>query len=407
MFEERFAQQYRLGMKDQDIPIVWGSDLFAHSYINKLTRAFLYLTERCNLHCRGCYVGASRDAEAASLPFMMDAIHTTKELGAKSVTFMGGEPTVWKEIVPLMEFAGNEGLRVVLDTNGEPKAQKVLEKAVETVPNAIDFIRVNVSIDSHEENEHNLARGERDNWRHVIQTVNRARELGFVVSSTNTVTSNTVDRILDTLHFIEDLGVQEINLHVISYEGRATNYPELLVAPKIWLNTVEKIIAHGSFSHLNLRFPVVFGPSDPVKLSDTVLAGKRPEWVYRCVGEDNADRLGVRPNGSLHVCALVGFSGFQGFRVTEEGNIVTLADSTTRKGMNLQPVSEVELFRSHKQNPYAGCPATLATGERDKNLPADLIYLCRSVKITLPAKNNNNFDYFKQQYPDNPNLAVL
>ncbi len=395
-----------LNYKPPTDPYIWERDQIASDYVKNLTRAFLYLTEKCNLECRGCYASAGPSRPEGSYTFMRDAVLSAKEWGAKSITFMGGEPTIWPHTLELARETVNQGLHVVIDSNGDKPAQKLLRDLVETIPDVTEKIRLNISIDSHRKDKHNAARGEKNNYQHLMETIKLAQELGFTISTCTTLTSETVDEVFDTLYWLEGLGVRESNVHLLSYEGRAMNYPELLVPARQWLNTVNRLVAHGPFESLNLRFPVVFGPIKPDDLKNTVLANKDEDWVYRCIGEGNSDRLGIRPSGSTHVCALVGFAGLASFQVLKQGKLVTLNKNDCRKEWGLLPQHELELYNFHAEHPTLGCPATVSTGEVSKYGDPSFVHLCRSVKIIIPSRKSGK-DYFVKQYPANPNLSKI
>jgi MoaA/NifB/PqqE/SkfB family radical SAM enzyme len=56
----------------------------------------LVVNDRCNLNCRQCKVGgkAGKDATAAELT---EAMRQFRQLGIRSIFFVGGEPTIWND----------------------------------------------------------------------------------------------------------------------------------------------------------------------------------------------------------------------------------------------------------------------------------------------------------------------
>lgn len=379
-------------------PYIWNRDEFARKYIRNIKRAFLYLTEKCNLKCRSCYVKAGeKNCKDADYSFMRDAVYSCKSYGVKSISLMGGEPTIWPYFFNLLKYTLDNNLHVVIDTNGDIPSQQIIKRIINEIPNGNQRIRLNFSIDSHIEEKHNNARGRKNNFKNLINTIKIAKANNFIVSTALTVTSETVNDLLDTFNFLENLGVNEANVHLLSLEGRALKISNLVVPPDTWLKTIDKIFGIGPRNNLNLRFPLVFLPKDPKKASN-IIEKYNLKNIYRCVGTNHADRIGIRPNGQIHVCALVGFTDLAAFQVTSKGNLIT----KSRKTHTGKIKSELDLYKYYKEIPSEGCQATKVQNE----LYPGYITLCRCIKVIIPAKKHKE-DYFKKQYPGNCNFLKV
>lgn len=87
------------------------------------------LTVACNQDCVFCCDGELKGSgynltsEAA-----MENIRQVASKGAKSVTLIGGEPLIRKDIVDLVKFAAGLGLRVGISTNGTLLTESLLER---------------------------------------------------------------------------------------------------------------------------------------------------------------------------------------------------------------------------------------------------------------------------------------
>ena len=379
-------------------PYVWSRDEFARKYIHNIERAFLYLTEKCNLKCRACYVNAGEKyCQEADYSLMRDAVYSSKSYGAKSIIIMGGEPTIWPHFFDLLKYTLDNNLHIVIDSNGDLPAQQIIKRIINEIPNGNQRIRLNFSIDSHIEEKHNVARGRKNNFKNLINTIKIAKSNNFIVSTATTVTSETVNDLLDTFNFLENLGVNEANVHIMSLEGRALQISNLLVPPDIWLKTIDKIFEIGPRNNLNLRFPLVFLPKDSKKASKIIEKYnlKNTSLCIGCIGINQTDRIGVRPNGQIHVCGLVGFTDLAAFQVTSKGNLIT----RTKKAYKGKTKSELDLYKYYKKNPNEGCQATKLQNE----LYPGYITLCRHIKVIIPAKSHKE-DYFKKQHPGNCNF---
>ncbi|RLE48179.1 MAG: radical SAM/SPASM domain-containing protein, partial [Candidatus Methanomethylicota archaeon] len=73
-------------------------------------------TPKCNLKCVYCYANAGEDAKADVLStseakkFILEA----SDLGVKSIVFTGGEPLTRSDILDLIEFTSDIGLKPIL-----------------------------------------------------------------------------------------------------------------------------------------------------------------------------------------------------------------------------------------------------------------------------------------------------
>lgn len=75
----------------------------------------LHITSDCNLHCQYCY---SKDKPSLSRQNWLEIMKQGKDMGAKIVQFLGGEPLLSKDLWPLFHEALKMKYRVILVTNG-------------------------------------------------------------------------------------------------------------------------------------------------------------------------------------------------------------------------------------------------------------------------------------------------
>lgn len=74
---------------------------------------------RCNFQCPYCYIPqASFFDEELTPSEIKDAILQAKDLGARKIIILGGEPTIYPDILDMIGFIGKNGLEVEMFTNG-------------------------------------------------------------------------------------------------------------------------------------------------------------------------------------------------------------------------------------------------------------------------------------------------
>lgn len=74
----------------------------------------IYVTFRCNLRCRHCFVGEALDRRSDLhwdlLAAMLDVARP--RWGTEEVSFLGGEPTLYPHLLPAIEHSQRLGLGV-------------------------------------------------------------------------------------------------------------------------------------------------------------------------------------------------------------------------------------------------------------------------------------------------------
>ena len=76
-------------------------------------------TRKCNFRCPYCYVPGTQPPENELTPAEIESVLTqAKELGARKIIVLGGEPMVYPEIFERLAFIRGQGLEVEMFTNG-------------------------------------------------------------------------------------------------------------------------------------------------------------------------------------------------------------------------------------------------------------------------------------------------
>lgn len=114
-------------------------------------RAFLVVTDKCNLKCSTCYRGAGHDDAPSWQVERTISRAVSLRLGELVVT--GGEPAMRRDLPDLLYAARRAAHRVTLATNGTLITPELADAIADTM------IRVQVSLESPDENEHDRIRG--------------------------------------------------------------------------------------------------------------------------------------------------------------------------------------------------------------------------------------------------------
>jgi MoaA/NifB/PqqE/SkfB family radical SAM enzyme len=82
-----------------------------------LQNLFIELTTACNFHCQMCDIWQSKK-QSLSFNLVKKILKEGRNLGAEQVSFSGGEPLIYPNILNTLKMAKNLGYQVFLTTNG-------------------------------------------------------------------------------------------------------------------------------------------------------------------------------------------------------------------------------------------------------------------------------------------------
>lgn len=118
--------------------------------------AIIVLTYKCNNRCKWCYAAPlDFSSQEMSLEKAKKVLDLLKKLGVKVVGFIGGEPTLYTELFPLVKYAKKEGFDITLYTNGRKLAdESFLNELIEAGVN-----QINISIQSIKSKVHDSITG--------------------------------------------------------------------------------------------------------------------------------------------------------------------------------------------------------------------------------------------------------
>jgi MoaA/NifB/PqqE/SkfB family radical SAM enzyme len=159
--------------------------------------------------------------EALSGKIVTDVLdHFVSEYGLQSVTFLGGEPLLHKDIEFFCQYAAQRGLAVDVCTNGNHGFRRTVESL------APHLNRLRVSIDGMEASNDAIRKA--GAFRSAMHTVRLARDLGVDVGATLTVSALNIHDVAPLANLLAQNGVDQLKLHALRAVGNAVQHPELM-----------------------------------------------------------------------------------------------------------------------------------------------------------------------------------
>ncbi len=181
------------------------------------------LTRRCNLRCPHCYISAGKKTAAElTTDECLGLVAEMHALGTEMVILTGGEPLLRKDIYDLASAAADQGMWVVMGTNGVLLDDRVAQKMVEC-----GIKGVGISIDSIDPARHDGFRGGPNCWQHSVKAIDVARANGLEVLVQTTVMEENRDEIPRLIEFARQRGAWSFNLYFLVHTGRGQHMKEL------------------------------------------------------------------------------------------------------------------------------------------------------------------------------------
>ncbi|CAJ2506159.1 Uu.00g002890.m01.CDS01 [Anthostomella pinea] len=310
------------------------SDFLTDTYQRQHDYLRISLTERCNLRCVYCMpeegVPLSPERELLTTPeiIMLSSVFVSQ--GVSKIRLTGGEPTIRRDILPLMRQIGAlrpHGLReLCLTTNGLALHRK-LEGMVEA-----GLTGVNLSLDTLDPWQFQIMT-RRKGFDAVIKSIERVLELnmhgaGIKLKINAVVMRGVNDR--EIIPFVEMTREKDIEVRFIEYmpfdgnkwnKGKMFSYTEMVDLIREKYPTLEQIQGHKNDTSKTYKIPGFVG-----KL------GFITSMTHNFCGTCN--RLRITNDGNLKVCLF--------------GNAEVSLRDILRRSNNGEPIEE-EAYEAMRQ----------------------------------------------------------
>ncbi|KAK7969323.1 molybdenum cofactor biosynthesis protein 1 B [Apiospora saccharicola] len=310
------------------------SDFLTDNYSRQHDYLRISLTEKCNLRCVYCMpeegVPQSPQRELLTTPEIVMLSSVFVSQGVNKIRLTGGEPTIRKDILPLMQQLGNlrpYGLKeLCLTTNGIALHRK-LEGMVES-----GLTGVNLSLDTLDPFQFQIMT-RRKGFEAVMKSMDKVLELnrrgaGIKLKINCVVMRGVNDR--EILPFIEMTREKDIEIRFIEYmpfdgnkwnKNKMVSYSEMLDRIREKYPTVEKVQDHKNDTSKTWRIPGFAGK-----------IGFITSMTHNFCGTCN--RLRITSDGNLKVCLF--------------GNAEVSLRDIIRESNNGDPI-EAEAYEAMKQ----------------------------------------------------------
>jgi len=180
------------------------------------------VTRRCNLKCIHCYAGSRNIRYRGELSTKegMVLIDDLARFGSPVILLSGGEPLMREDLPELARHAVEQGIRVVISTNGT-----LITKKMAAVYREIGLSYVGVSLDGMRET-HDRFRGKKGAFDATLRGIRICRDAGIKVGVRFTMNRINAADIPAVFDLIEEEEIPRVCFYHLVYTGRGSRLIE-------------------------------------------------------------------------------------------------------------------------------------------------------------------------------------
>ena len=247
---------------------------------------FFHILTGCNLACRHCYINPEQHGTATvsreQLEKWLELFHD--KLKSTNVIFLGGEPTMHRDLPHAISYARKLGYHsVTVDTNGF-----LFHDFLDRVdPADLDFLSFSLDGPDPEINDYLRGKGV---FKKCTENLQAAVARGFNTSLIYTVSRFNIDHLHKMVPLLAGWGVKRFFMQFIGIRGKtagntADNWQ---LTPEEWLAKIPQVAADAADHGITAIYPKVF---------------LEPDELFECAGRV-AENYFIFPNGRVYQCPL-------------------------------------------------------------------------------------------------------
>jgi MoaA/NifB/PqqE/SkfB family radical SAM enzyme len=212
-----------------------------------------------------------------------------RNLGARYVTILGGEPTLHPQLVEIVYFANTLGYeQITIDTNG------ILVHHISDISPAL-LKYVSVSLDGGTSETNDDIRGD-GAFNKSLKGIKWLVDNGYSVRLNCTVTKKNLDDLEQFLDLAESLGIRLVNFHSFTGEGNGRLNMDLDITAVEWHDFCNRLKLVANIRNIAVWYP-------PTWVSKDELRVLIDEGFRGCLGI-SLDRLSIFPDGRCYTCSV-------------------------------------------------------------------------------------------------------
>ena len=269
-------------------------------------------TNQCNLSCRHCYQDSEhrRLPDELSLQEKLDLVDQMGRMYVPMIAFAGGEPTINKDLLPVLRRCQEYGIHTTLATHGGTMSPRLTARLAEA---GIRYVEI--SLDSVDPEKHDAFRGQPGMWRRTVEGMgNVVKQEGMRLGVAMCIHRDNFDEVEDMLQFAVDMGASCFAHFNFIPVGRGLEMSESDLNPgqrEQLLQLLNKWMQSGRIGVLSTspqfgRICIAHAPLEGKQSCSHVGGGggEKARVIAKYLGGCGAGRcyVAVEPNGDITPC---------------------------------------------------------------------------------------------------------
>lgn len=185
----------------------------------QLGAIYLYLTDRCNMRCRHCWIYKEdlhqEYTQELTLEQMKEAIVQARPLGLNTIKLTGGEPFVRDDTLAFVDLFRREGLNVDIETNGT-----LIDDYTAAQLKQLGIRSIAVSLDGAKEEIHDPLRGVDGAYDMALSGIRYLRRHDLNTQIIMSLHRDNASEIEHVALLAVELGVQSLKINPVMPMGR-------------------------------------------------------------------------------------------------------------------------------------------------------------------------------------------
>jgi radical SAM protein with 4Fe4S-binding SPASM domain len=312
--------------------------------MEKFNTVWFPLLYSCNNKCSWCYAPAAQTACKEKIftdEKENDFLNLVSDLGVKRIIFIGGEPTLYKDLNRIIERTAKKGIKPSVVTNGRKLSDLNFTKSLKNS----GLKSITVSIEGSSPDIHDDITNIKGSYYETVKGIENAIYAGLYTSTETTISKKNKDNLEETVTFLEEYNLSSRLFNIcgpcvsdLKNSDSYTLHEGASLYEKVYKTAIKK--------NTKLVTPV------PVCAFDND--------IYKEMAKNNAISHGCHvlfgfnfvldPNGDVLPC--VHFSNFPIFNAYENGKVMSAERFRERyndpKGENQQFRSALKRYPSEK-----------------------------------------------------------
>ncbi|MBA7474400.1 putative mycofactocin radical SAM maturase MftC [subsurface metagenome] len=268
------------------------------------------ITQKCNLKCKHCY-SESVDQAAPDELSTEEAFRVIDDLSRWGIGLLiidGGEPLCREDLLDVVKYASNKGIRTTIGSNGTLIDERMAKKMKDA-----GVMAVAISVDGAEAQTHDSFRGVAGAFDQTLKGVEACRNTRLPFQFNTVVRKETLPQLEDLLRMAVDCGADAAEFFDLVAAGRAKDEcKEQVLSNDERRQAMEWLAQSQEDCPIVIRVPGC--PMYPLLLQEKQVKPKRfpPEMLKRvpyygrgCAAGMPMGYVMVQCNGEVNPCMLL------------------------------------------------------------------------------------------------------